>query len=192
MTEPALQAERIMVYGVCGSGKSTLAARLSTIIGVPWHSIDDLTWEPGWVPVSDDIQRARVAEICAGPRWIIDHGYGRWLDLPLARVDIIIGLDYSRMRSLARLVRRSIRRVILRTPTCNGNVETLRSLLAKDSVLTWHFQSFSRKRDRMRSWAADQDPPTLIFSRPRDLERWLAELSSATTDQGAIRAKSGD
>ena len=40
---------RIVVYGVTGSGKSTLAARIGARLGLPYHSVDDLTWEPGWV-----------------------------------------------------------------------------------------------------------------------------------------------
>jgi adenylate kinase family enzyme len=49
---------RIVVYGVTGSGKSTLAARIGQRLGVPYHSVDDLTWEPGWVQVPDEVQRA--------------------------------------------------------------------------------------------------------------------------------------
>ncbi|MFI5893582.1 hypothetical protein ACIA5D_26100 [Actinoplanes sp. NPDC051513] len=40
---------RILVYGVTGSGKSTLARRLGDRLGLPYHAIDDLTWDPGWV-----------------------------------------------------------------------------------------------------------------------------------------------
>ena len=62
--------ERVLVYGVTGSGKTTLAARLANQTGLPWHSVDDLTWEPGWVEVPSDEQRRRIDAICAGQRWI--------------------------------------------------------------------------------------------------------------------------
>lgn len=48
-----------MLYGVTGSGKTTLAARLSQATGIPWHSVDELTWEPDWIPVPEDEQRLR-------------------------------------------------------------------------------------------------------------------------------------
>jgi adenylate kinase family enzyme len=38
---------KILVYGVTGSGKTTLARQIGERLGLPWHSVDDLTWEPG-------------------------------------------------------------------------------------------------------------------------------------------------
>ncbi|QDP98981.1 adenylate kinase [Microlunatus elymi] len=164
-----------MVYGVTGSGKSTLAQELAERTGLPPVAVDELTWRPGWVPVPGDEQRKIISEICAGESWILDHGYGKWLDIVNERVELIIGLDYPRWLSLSRLVRRTIGNVLLRTPTCNGNTETVATAVADDSIVRWHFRSFARKRQRLREWAADpQGPPVLVFSHPRQVERWLA------------------
>ena len=54
---------RILVYGVSGAGKSTLARRLGERLGLPYHAMDDLAWDPGWVEVSEEVQRARVREV---------------------------------------------------------------------------------------------------------------------------------
>jgi adenylate kinase family enzyme len=51
------------VYGVTGSGKTTLAAQIAERTGLPWHSVDDLTWEPGWVEVPVQEQRRRIEAI---------------------------------------------------------------------------------------------------------------------------------
>jgi hypothetical protein len=59
------------------------------LTGPPWHSVDDLTWEPNWVVVPDDEQRRRIGEICAGAEWILDTAYGKWREIPLARADLI-------------------------------------------------------------------------------------------------------
>ena len=149
---------KILVYGVTGSGKSTLAKRIGERLDLPYHAIDDLTWEPGWVQVSDEIQRERVAAICATDAWVIDSAYGRWADVPLARADLIVGLDLPRWLSLSRLVRRTVRRIVLRQETCNGNRETFRNtFLTSDSIVRWHFRSFKRNprttRDLVRSSA---------------------------------------
>ena len=94
-------ADRVLIYGVTGSGKTTLARKVAERTGLPWHSVDDLTWEPGWVVVSAAEQRRRIESICAGERWILDAGYSAWVDLVLARVELIVALDYPRWRSLA-------------------------------------------------------------------------------------------
>ena len=89
----------------------------------------------------------------------------------------MVGLDYPRWLSLARLVRRTVTRTITKEPMCNGNVETWRQVFARDSIIVWHFQSFARKRSRMRAWAASADgPDVLLFRRPRELEAWLESL----------------
>ncbi|WP_433295998.1 AAA family ATPase [Actinoplanes sp. CA-030573] len=177
---------RILVYGVTGSGKSTLARRLGRRLALPYHSIDDLAWEPGWVPVREELQRDRVREICAGTEWVIDSAYGIWVDIPLGRADLIVGLDLPRWRSFGRLLRRTLVRLVTREPICNGNTESWRgTFLDRESLLLWHFKSFKRKRARMRLWAAHPDfPETVLLRSPREVERWLASLPDRTSGAG--------
>jgi len=170
-------AARILLYGVTGSGKTTLAAQIAELTGLPWHSVDDLTWEPGWVEVPMDEQRRQIEVICSGERWILDTAYGRWIDLPLARVDLIVALDYPRWLSLSRLVRRSARRVVFHERSCNGNVETVGKLLGTDSIVRWHFRSFSKKRARIKEWMIDRSGPAVVrLGSPAETRLWLATL----------------
>ncbi len=170
---------RVLFYGVTGSGKSTAAARFAGVTGLPLHLVDELTWLPGWVEVPEDEQRRRVSEICATDEWVLDTAYGRWLDIPLNRAELIIALDYRRIVSLARLIRRSLMRIIDKKPVCNGNFETWANLLSRDSIIRWHFSSFSRKRARIRSWRDDPGAlVVLVFRRPRDLERWVDSIEA--------------
>lgn len=166
-----------MVYGVTGSGKTTMARRLGEATGLPWHSVDDLTWEPGWVSVPDEEQRRRISEICAGPEWILDSAYGKWLDVPLARTDLIVALDYPRWFSLQRLIRRTLMRLFDRRTICNGNRETLRGLFSSDVIIVWHFKSFARKRERIRQWSADPTAPRVVrLTSAHQAEAWLAGI----------------
>lgn len=60
---------------------------------------------------------------------------------------------------------------------CNGNRESLGSVLSRDSILVWHVTAFGRARRRMRAWQADPSgPPVLLFRSPAALDRWLAGL----------------
>jgi len=170
-------ASRILVYGVTGSGKSTLAAKISSATGIPWHSVDDLTWEPGWTEVPIDEQRRRIEAICRREEWILDSGYSKWLDIPMARVELIVGLDYPRWQSFGRLCRRTVIRMVDRTSICNGNRESLRNTFSKDSLLIWHFTSFKGKRRRIRAWEADPVAPAVQRIRSsRDVHRLLDHL----------------
>jgi len=170
---------RVLVYGVTGSGKSTIAAAVADRLGLPLHLVDDLTWEPGWVQVPADVQRARIAEICAQPRWVLDSAYSSWKDLPLDAADLIVGLDYPRWLSMGRLLRRTVSRIARRTPICNGNYETVRnSILARDSIVVWHFKSFARKRRRMRAWHAADPSRVLLLRTPRATDAWLRTLNA--------------
>jgi adenylate kinase family enzyme len=180
--DPLYGARRISVYGVTGSGKSTAAAAIAAATGLEWHSVDDLTWEPGWVAVPPDEQRRRIAAICEQDSWVLDTMYGQWIDVPLPRLELIVALDYPRWLSFGRLLRRTITRIVDRRPICNGNIERLRGQFGKDSILLWHFRSFAGKRNRIEAWATawaqgGEGPRVLRFRRPRDLGRWLAQLT---------------
>jgi adenylate kinase family enzyme len=170
--------DRILVYGVTGSGKSTAAAAIGRRTGLPVTLVDELTWLPGWVPVEASVQRELIGKVVAGERWVMDSSYGDWLGFVLPRTQLVVGLDYPRWLSLARLVRRTVAGAITKEPRCNGNIETWLHMLSRKSIVRWHFQSFARKRARMRAWAAAPDgPEVLLFRRPRDLEAWLATLA---------------
>ncbi|TDO41081.1 adenylate kinase [Paractinoplanes brasiliensis] len=166
---------RILVYGVTGSGKSTLAARIGERLGLPYHSIDDLMWQPGWVPLPPDQQREVIEKLLAADEWVIDAAYGYWHDLVLARAELIVGLDLPRRRSGWRLLRRTVTRIVRRTPACNGNYETWRaSFFDRDSILWFHVHSYARKRRRMRQWQASPEfPETVLLRTPAEVERWL-------------------
>jgi len=154
--------------------KSALAERISQATGIRWHSVDDLTWEPGWIEVPADEQRRRIAAICAGPEWILDTAYGKWLEVPLLRAELIVALDYPRWFSLQRLLRRTTARALDQRLICNGNRESLRQILSRDSILMWHFQSFRRKRRRIRRWCDDPGvPPVVRLTSRRQTEWWL-------------------
>ncbi|MEX2278734.1 MAG: adenylate kinase [Acidimicrobiia bacterium] len=171
---------RILVYGVTGSGKTTLARQIGEITGLPWHSMDDeVGWLPGWVERRVDEQVCMVAEFVASEAWVLDTAYGHWRDLVLCRADLVVALDYPRWVSFIRLFRRTMRRAFTRETVCNGNIETWRKVFSSDSILVWHFRSFTGKRSRIAAWEADLSaPPVVRLRSPVETERWLAGLRS--------------
>ncbi|MFD6565693.1 adenylate kinase [Micromonospora profundi] len=171
---------RILVYGVYGAGKTTLAQQLAERLGLQWYPVDDQLWLPGWVEVPVEQQRSRIEAICRRDTWILDGAYHGWRDVPLGRADLVVGLDYPRWLSFRRLLRRTLRRLVTREVICNGNRESLGSVLSRDSILLWHVGAFGRARRRMRAWQGDPAaPPVLLFQSPAAVDAWLAGLPSA-------------
>lgn len=172
------RARRILLHGVAGSGKSTAALALGARLGLPVHlSDDEFGWLPGWVQRSADEMRALAGAAASEPAWVFDTAYGSFRDVVEPHADVIIGLDYPRWLSLGRLVRRTLGRVLTQEPVCNGNTENWRAIASRESIIVWHFRSFTRKRRAMRAWARRPDgPPVLLLAHPRDLSRLLAAL----------------
>jgi len=169
---------------VTGSGKSTAAVKIGARLGIPVILADEIGWLSGWVQRDRDEQHAIVSELVAGGSWVADSAWSGWTDLVVPHADVIVGLDYPRLVSLWRLVRRTVRRVRTGELICNGNKESLWRALGPESIIRWHFQSWKKKRMRMRAWAADPAaPPTLLFRRPRDLEAWIMQLTAARADE---------
>lgn len=155
-------ARRILVYGATGSGKSSMARQLSELTGIPWTSVDDICWRPGWVPMPAEEQLAHFDDLTQTRSWILDSAYGGWRHLVLERADLVVALDLPRLTSLTRLLRRTAARIIDQQEVCNGNTESWRSVFARDSLVVWHSTSFRRKRREMRSWEAATSGPAVI------------------------------
>jgi adenylate kinase family enzyme len=169
-------AQRVLFHGVTGSGKTSAAHAYAIATGVPEFSADDdVGWLPGWEGRAIADQYRIAATIAGQDRWVLDSAYSSWRDIILARAELIVFLDYPRSLSLGRLIRRTIRRIISKDQVCNGNTETLRRALAKDSIIGWHFKTFTRKRKAIEQIRADPSmPPVMSFQRPRDLDTWIA------------------
>ncbi|WKD61688.1 topology modulation protein [Corynebacterium ciconiae DSM 44920] len=182
--EQIRHAQRILFFGVSGAGKSTTARQLAQARGVPLIDGDS---EIGFVPAADapwttrdeQDQKEIARSLLAGDRWVLDSAWGAWREHALDRAEIVVCLDYSRARTFAQLLRRTVRRACHRTTVCNGNQESWRqSFFSRQSILVWHLQTFSRKRGHMRAWEADPTGPAVV--RVGNLRELRAALSLAT------------
>lgn len=100
---------RIVILGCAGSGKSTLARLLGSRFGLPVLHLDTLFWRPGWQDPDRADFRKRIAEAHSGDAWVSEGNYiNDTFPIRLPRADVVILLDASRWRCLARVYRRSI------------------------------------------------------------------------------------
>jgi len=100
--------QRVLILGCSGSGKSTLARRLGEVTGLPVIHLDQHYWQPGWVPPVTAAWHARVAELAASPRWIMDGNYTATLPGRIAVADTFVCLDLPTWRCMVRMLGRTM------------------------------------------------------------------------------------
>jgi adenylate kinase family enzyme len=66
---------RVAIVGNAGGGKSTLGRRLAALHNLPFYSVDQIQWWPGWVAAPEREVSESLNQIAATERWIID-GWG--------------------------------------------------------------------------------------------------------------------
>jgi adenylate kinase family enzyme len=174
--------DRYVIVGTTGSGKTTLARELSRRIAAPHIELDALNWGPNWTAASTDVFRAKAAEAVSGERWVIDGNYEVVRDVVWSRANCIVWLNYSLPLVLRRLLQRTARRVFLAEPCCNGNRESLRLTLSKDSILLWALTTYHRRRRKYPPLLAARAAAGVCIvehKTPAETQAWLQSVGQA-------------
>jgi adenylate kinase family enzyme len=164
---------RVAIIGPGGAGKSTFARRLGERTGLPVIHLDEHFWRPGWVPTPDDEWRETVTRLAAGDEWIIDGNYSRTLDVRARVADTVLLFDYAPVANLARALRRSLANYgkEIQAPGCPEHLDI--------EFWTWILNYRRRSRPRVLEHLAARGPDceVRVLRRPRDAERFLADLT---------------
>jgi len=152
-----------------------MARTLARATGLPTFHLDREYWLPGWVEPDPASWSARVDELIAGERWIIDGNYSDSLERRLGRADTVVFLDLPRWRCVLAAFMRSLKR---RTrpdmaPGCEEHISP--SFL----LYVWRFKRDKRPKvlrlvEQRRNWQ-------LITVRSRREARDLAERLSRSS-----------
>ncbi len=171
------QLNRVVVAGACGAGKSTVAAAIAAELGSPYVELDSLYHGPGWVPrpsFEND-----VADLAGSERWVTEWQYQLARPVLGARADLLVFLDLPRWLVVARVVRRTIKRKLLRTELWEGCREPpLRTLFTdRDHIVRWAWRTFPEHEPRVRDLLKHQPTLPVVWLRSRgDINTWLARL----------------
>lgn len=140
--------DRYVIVGPAGSGKTTFADRLTSHLGCRHVELDALFWLPDWEPRPTEEFRQRVDEATRGKRWVVDGNYSVARDIVWPRADAIIWLDLPFHVVIARVVKRTLMRCLIRRPLWNGNQTSFRrAFLSRDSVIWWATTTWKKKRE---------------------------------------------
>ncbi|UYO95735.1 AAA family ATPase [Microbacterium sp. M28] len=173
--------DRVLIAGVTGSGKTTLARRLASAWGLRHVEIDALFHGPNWTPRPEFLDDVRA--FAAEERWVTEWQYtSKGTDEILApRADLLIWLDYPWRLVRGRLLRRTVKRRMLRTPLWNGNVEPpmwkLTAWTGENDILRWQSETRHKWDERMPE-ITNRFPHLRIvrLRHPREADAWLAHV----------------
>jgi len=170
--------DRIVVQGASGSGKSTFARELARILDVPYLELDSLYHQERWTALDLDTFRSRVSAFAHQSRWVSDGNYSSVRDLLWSRADVILFIDLPRRQTIARLLRRTIRRGLTGEKLWNGNRESLRHLLSLDpevNVVLWSWKTHGRYHESVPNDARAQAPgaDVTILRNSREVASYL-------------------
>jgi len=176
-------ADRIAVHGSSGSGKSRLARALSDRLGLPRTELDALFHQPAWTELPTDEFRARVTEVVAADRWVVEGNYEQVRDLVWDRADTVVVLDLPRWTVMRQLLGRTFRRGLVRGELWNGNRESLRNLASTDenrNVVLWSWRRFDHHRTELPAAARAAAPHArLVVLRDRaQIRRFVDEVAA--------------
>ncbi|GAC1654137.1 MAG: ATPase AAA [Candidatus Dormibacteraceae bacterium] len=160
------------VVGGSGGGKTTISLAIGAALNLPVIHLDAEYWQPGWVGSSRERWQAHFSDLAARPRWVMDGTYGSTTAAELAAADLVIDVEVSRLLSLYRVVRRSLRwRGRTRPDLAAGCPERLR----------WEFVAFvwrfpRRGRPALDAAIAAAGVPVIRLRSRVEARRFLAGL----------------
>ena len=124
---------KICVVGCAGGGKTTFAKLLAQRLGLAYLELDSIYHQPEWSSLGTEDFRRRVEEFTSQTEWVVDGNYISEIgDITWGRADSVVWIDTPRRVATARVVRRTLGRLLLRKELWNGNRERWRLVLSRD------------------------------------------------------------
>lgn len=169
-----MRHQRILVIGCAGAGKSTFSRQLHQLTGLPLIHLDQLFWQPGWIPTERPVFREKMLAELQKEAWIMDGNFDSTLSLRAQYADLIIWLDFPRHICFPRVLKRAVTNFGKTRPDMTpGCPEKLDLEFAK---WIWHYEQDARPdiAEAVRQSPCD----SIIFAHPHDLTSWLERISS--------------
>lgn len=167
--------QRVLVIGISGAGKSTFSQALAARTGLPLIHLDREFWRPGWVQTPRTEWRAKVVELAARERWIMDGNYDSSLDLRLPRADAVVWFDYPTLRCIRRALRRAANSYGKVRPDVGAGCPERFDMEFLRYIWTFNGKQRPRVAAALAQHGRHIDP--VVFRRDADAARFLAALS---------------
>jgi adenylate kinase family enzyme len=163
--------KRINVVGTSGVGKSSFSQKLAEKLNYKYIEMDQIFWEPNWTQPSDETFFARMQMALMSENWVLDGNYTRTLQIKWEKVDVVIWLDYSFVRTLSQAILRAIKRSLTKEELWEGtdNRESFsKSFFTKESIIWWMITTHKQNRLKYESYLVNPKFSHIRFVRLRN------------------------
>jgi adenylate kinase family enzyme len=185
------EMRRVAVIGGSCTGKTTLSRELAGRLGVPHIELDSLHHDAGWQEAPADVLQARVdAALAAAPEgWVVDGNYHAKIGSSVVeRADTVVFLDLPRRVVLRRVLLRTTGRIVSRKELWNGNRESLRLALSRDSIVWW---VITQHGSYEKKWMPRLEPLTHVsvvrLRSPREVRAWIQSIQPTESMSGSSK-----
>lgn len=144
-----------MVVGNSGSGKTTIALTLAERLDVPCLEMDAVIHADRWNSTRDDEFRRIVTGFTGQEHCGVDDNYtSRGVQgVEWSKPHTLVWVDPPKQTVVSRVIRRTLKRIILREKLWNGLHEPLSQPLERDpddNIIVWVWTRFDRVREKYK------------------------------------------
>lgn len=169
---------RILVAGTAGAGKTTLANQLAVMRNLPRFEMDNLHWGLSWTPRPNFLND--VASAVAADAWVTEWQYTDARPVLAGRAHAMIWLDYSVLRRMYWVTRRTVIRRATRQPLWDSGLRDeplLTFFTKKEHIIRWAWRT-RRRLDQLPQLVEREYPHMVLyrFTSPQQVQRWLQRL----------------
>lgn len=176
--------KRFVIVGSSSSGKSTLARNLcNKYPHLKRIELDYLSWLPGWKSRPKQEFRSLVSQTInqnSNNGWIIDGNYKSAKDIIWSKVEIVVWLEYQFWIVWYRAWKRTLTRIIFKSKVCNGNVESLSSIISnpmENFIPLWVYYNHSKYQHFIPLWKSQYPNVKIIkIPSPNHCKYWFKNL----------------
>ena len=184
---------KINVIGTIGSGKSTFSRNLAKILSIKYIEMDALVWGKNWSMSTDEQLFSKLKAELGNSNWVLDGNYMHTAPIKWDEVDTIIWLDYSFIRTLYQIIKRSISHAASKHEIWpdTGFKETFKKFyFSKHSILLWMLKYVLKKykinKVKYNELMTDQKYAHIKFVHlrsPKECQKYLKSLQNQNLSQ---------
>ncbi|GEM_PF-6975487 len=169
---------KVLIVGCAGAGKTTIGKKIATYTNTPFFSLDDFYWQPKWRKTPAKDFENNIKDILSLDSCIIDGLYPevlRQLEIESNYDFAILYIKTTKCKSIYRVIKRTILRILTKEKICNGNVEKVSNLIGKSNIILYSIRTF-KKTKMICERLVYEHPSSMVITLDTKVEKIIENL----------------